>query len=95
MNTFSFDELTAVRQIAINDVLQANIQIPAEESFHDDEGVTFTITRAVVANNTCYEKLSSIWIPGIKNMCFSSIRKTQSLGVMHFGVVSILCYLIN
>ena len=54
MSTFSFENLTNASPLRISDELQQRIQSVAEESFPDDEGVCFTITRAVQAGDTKY-----------------------------------------
>jgi len=50
MDTFSYDQLDNATPITVSDELKAIIQSEGEESFPDDEGVTFIITNAIAAD---------------------------------------------
>ena len=54
MNTFSFDTLSNATPLRITRELEKQVQSIGEESFPDDEGVSFSITRAMQADNRNY-----------------------------------------
>lgn len=52
--TFFFDKIEGARPLEITEKLQSLVQSAGEKSFPDDEGVIFTISKAVIANDIRY-----------------------------------------
>ena len=57
METFSFTGLDNARPVEITSTLQESVQSTGEDSFPDDEGVKYTISRAVEANRVLYVEI--------------------------------------
>ncbi len=62
MENFSFEELEKVgnpQPLEITDTLQTQVQSAGEDSFPDDEGVTYKIIRAVISNNIRFVEITA------------------------------------
>lgn len=54
MNSFSFEALSNAKPLEVTSELQQQVQSIGESSFPDDEGVSYTITRAMQTDNRRY-----------------------------------------
>ncbi len=62
MKNISFEELAEVgnsQPLEITDTLKAQIQLAGENSFPDDEGITYKIIKAVMSNNIRFVEITA------------------------------------